>query len=241
MELGAPLLAVLTPQERVAILAHELSHGANGDPLRGQYLLGAVSTVAEWAEAMRPTSIGQSREGVPLGPFAAIIAIPIELALLGVSELLFRGVRGFYLLVLRQSQRAEYLADLLAANVSGSFAMCTALEKTYLSEIVDAAIQELALNQPDLDIKTKLFGVVNELGDEDLERYRETSRREEWQVDSTHPPTALRVDMLQLQHARPPKDLLSAEEWSLFDEEVVRLVALMRQELVNQKLEAVYG
>lgn len=33
--LGLPLLSVLTPQERVVVLAHEFGHGLNRDPVRG--------------------------------------------------------------------------------------------------------------------------------------------------------------------------------------------------------------
>lgn len=54
LELGSPLLAVLNREERIAVLAHELSHGANDDPLRGRYLFGAVSMLSTWAVAIRP-------------------------------------------------------------------------------------------------------------------------------------------------------------------------------------------
>ncbi|MFN3629436.1 MAG: M48 family metalloprotease [Casimicrobiaceae bacterium] len=40
-----PLMAILSPEERIAVMAHELSHGANGDPLRGTFLSGAVNTL----------------------------------------------------------------------------------------------------------------------------------------------------------------------------------------------------
>ena len=35
MRLGLPLVSVLEPQERVALIAHEIAHDVNGDPARG--------------------------------------------------------------------------------------------------------------------------------------------------------------------------------------------------------------
>ena len=85
-------------------------------------MFGAVNTVSLWAMTVRPMSIGNAGNGLAFGPFVSLIAIPFELALLAASELLFLFVKGVLLLVLRQSQRAEYLADRLAATVCGKAA-----------------------------------------------------------------------------------------------------------------------
>ena len=42
LRLGLPLLAALGPQERVALLAHELAHARNGDSGRGLFIGSAV-------------------------------------------------------------------------------------------------------------------------------------------------------------------------------------------------------
>jgi Zn-dependent protease with chaperone function len=241
IELGTPLLAILSRDERVAVIAHELSHGANGDPLRGWFLYGAVNTLSTWAIAIRPLSIGRMGEGSALGPFLSILGIPFELTMLAISELLFLCVKGLLLLVLRQSQRSEYLADLLAATIAGSAQMQSALEKTYLFDLVDAEIHHHTLTTPDAPLAGRMFVAVQELPLSAMERYRSESRELQWQVDSTHPPTALRVDMLRLQPQHVPSSLLSVEEGVALDVEVERLVSLSERELVSRKLEAING
>ncbi len=47
LELGLPLLTILEPQERIAILSHELAHGVNGDPARGFVMQTTISTLVE--------------------------------------------------------------------------------------------------------------------------------------------------------------------------------------------------
>ncbi|EFK94930.1 peptidase, partial [sediment metagenome] len=148
VELGAPLMAILQPSERLAVLAHELSHGANGDPLRSMYLQGAVNTLASWGTSARPPGIGTLGDGMPFGPIISLLGIPIDLLMLAVSEALFAAARGLLLLVMRQSQRAEYKADLLAASVAGSKEMMTALEKTYLGDSVLESVRRHALLTP---------------------------------------------------------------------------------------------
>jgi heat shock protein HtpX len=234
-------MAVLTPPERVAVIAHELSHGANGDPLRGQFLFGAVETVSTWATALRPTAIGRMGDGLPVGPLVSLLGIPLELLMLLGSELLFLAARAFLLLVLRESQRAEYLADLLAATVAGSSEMQSALEKTYLFDVVDTAIRRHALTTPKQPIGRGLLDAVEALPSSVLEKHREDSRAQHWQVDSTHPPTALRVAMLAALPPHRPSGLLSAQELAALDAEVSRLVAKTQRELINRQLETIHG
>jgi Zn-dependent protease with chaperone function len=240
VELGLPLLAVLTPRERVALLAHELSHGANGDPLRGQFLFGAVNTIATWADAIRPLSIGWSADGVTGGPIVSIIAIPFELLQLAVSEVLVRIGRGVLLLVLRESQRAEYLADRLAASVSGAGPMRTALEKTYLGELVEDTVRRHALTDSEAPLLPKVTAAAASLTSEELERLAAESRQASWQVDTTHPPTALRVRMLE-GHDAQPIFVLSDEEAAALDAELASLTPRIERQLVAHYLVGIYG
>jgi Zn-dependent protease with chaperone function len=240
IELGAPLLAILSPGERVAVIAHELSHGVNGDPLRGQFLFGAVNALSSWAVAIRPASIGHMGNRTPLGPLLSIVGIPLELLMLALSELLLLIAKSLLLLVFRQSQRAEYFADLLAATVAGSTEMQRALEKTYLFDVVDSAIRTHALTMPDEPIIGKLSAAVLALSVAESERYRVQSRESIWQVDSTHPPTAMRIDMLSANFLHPPSEQIPTDDLAKLDAEVNRLVASMQRELMNRKIEEMY-
>jgi heat shock protein HtpX len=241
IELGLPLLAILTPQERVALIAHELSHGANGDPLRGQFLFGAVEALAQWANAIRPLSIGSSGDGMSYGPIISLFAIPFELALLALSEVLLALAMGVLLLVLRESQRAEYLADRLAASVSGARAMQTALEKTYLHDTIEAAVRRMALTGSEAPLEQVLLEAARSLPESELERQRRISRRLNWQVDSTHPPTAMRIEMLSLRPVEGKGELSMDPQLHAIDAELAALMPTVRRELVDHCIEQSYG
>ncbi len=238
IELGSPLLAALESQERLALIAHELSHGVNQDPLRSNYLHGAVETLATWGMSFRPKGLGTLGEGMPYGPIVSLVGIPFELTMLAFSEVLLRAASGFKLLVLRQSQRAEYLADRLAASVVGSQAMWQGLEKLYLADHVNAALRRHALTTPYEPLGDILQTAIACVEAKELESLRLASMASEWQVDSSHPPTALRVNMLQRQEQAATMDLISAEEAMAFGEEIARIVKLTERELINRQLEA---
>jgi Zn-dependent protease with chaperone function len=239
MELGSLLFAVLTPQERVAIIAHELSHGANGDPLRGQFLFGAVDTLSEWAVSLRPVSIGNAGAGMSAGPFISLAAIPLEYALLGLSKAMFLIIEGVLLLVMRDAQRAEYRADQLAATVAGTAAMQSALEKLYLSDTVRAALRTHSLTSPEAPFGPRLQQAVAALDAQQLEAYRAESRASNWQVDATHPPTVMRIEMLSQGPPHPPMALLSDAEAEALAVEFERMIASTQNEVMNRQREAI--
>lgn len=238
IELGAPLLAMLDSEERLAIIAHELSHGANRDPLRSNYLHGAVGTLANWGTAFRPAAIGSLGDGLPFGPIVSLLGIPFELVMLALSEFVFLLARGLLLLVLRQSQRAEYLADLLAASVAGSKQLQSALEKTYLAEAVNDVVRRHALTTPYESLGPRMAAAKIEIKAANVESLRAESLASQWQVDTTHPPTALRVRMLDLKPTPALPQLLSTDESQALDVEIERIVALSEREMINRQIEA---
>jgi Zn-dependent protease with chaperone function len=241
VELGLPLLAVLTPRERAAVLAHELSHGANGDPLRGQFLFGAVDAVGQWGVALRPLSIGSSGDGMPFGPIISIIAIPFELALLALSECLLLVAGGMHLLVLRDSQRAEYLADLLAGSVTGPEHLRSALEKTYLAETIEAVIRHHALTGATDSLLKKLKQAIDEVPASRIAVLREQSRQSGWRVDTTHPPTALRIDMLTQHGGMDAHAKQVAGDPEDLEAEILKLAPSIERELVDHYLVGIHG
>lgn len=48
--IGIPLWLAMSPEQRVAILAHELAHGVNGDATRGVLLGSAIQSLYEWLD-----------------------------------------------------------------------------------------------------------------------------------------------------------------------------------------------
>lgn len=241
MELGLPLLLALSPQERVALIAHELSHGVNGDPMRGRLLFGSVGSLVQWGVSLRPLSIGQAGNGQPMGPLVSLVAIPFEMTLLLLSELLIRSALGVQTLVLHESQRAEYFADRLAASVASSAAMASGLEKLYLIDEADAAIRRVALTGAEEPLSGIVSQAIGRVDAQTLERHRAESRAKLHQVDATHPPTALRVEMLRRRRLLDATVELSSHENRQIDDELAALTPAIRQELINRHLMYAYG
>jgi Zn-dependent protease with chaperone function len=241
IELGAPYMAMLTPEERVAVIAHELAHGANGDALRSLFLHNAVGTVANWAQTLEPESIGRSGERVSGDAFVSLLAIPFELMMYGLSKLLFGFVQLFYLLVLRQSQRAEYYADRLAAGVSGAIPLSTALKKTYFFDLVQGALGTHSLPLERGKTPETYSAVIARALKKHyairLTALDAESRKNKWRADSTHPPTALRVEMLKNQSPFVANMLADDRAIARINEEFDRIIASKERAAMNQVLE----
>src|SRR5207247_2018650 len=74
LRLGLPLLSALTPQERVALIAHELGHGRNGDARRGFVVGSAVNGLEQLYVVLAPggdVRTGYSHE-VRMGPYVQV-------------------------------------------------------------------------------------------------------------------------------------------------------------------------
>ncbi|NJO23241.1 MAG: M48 family metalloprotease [Sphingomonadales bacterium] len=115
--IGLPLWIALTPQERVAILGHEVAHGVNGDSTRGAIIGSAVDTLDSWIALLRAEQDTLSRIGTWL------LSVPVSALQIALAHLLWRG-----------SQKAEFLADYLGATISGTPAAMNVLVKLSLSE-----------------------------------------------------------------------------------------------------------
>ncbi|MBM7772165.1 Zn-dependent protease with chaperone function [Actinokineospora baliensis] len=177
--LGYPLWNLLTAQERVALLAHELAHGANGDPRRSALIGPSLDGLVQGADQLSiPLDDTDSEFMVVLAilwhPIRWLLTFPM-LALMAAQDRL----------LLRSSRRAELYADHLAARVAGAAALVSLLRKTHLG---DRAVDDLlaAVRREDDDVWAAQLVCLEGLdevviGDEDS-------------TDSTHPSTRERID-----------------------------------------------
>ncbi|WP_405143330.1 M48 family metalloprotease [Sphaerisporangium sp. NBC_01403] len=212
LTIGMALWELLTPQERIALLGHELGHAVNGDARRGLWLSSAVKALTHWHEFTRPGSVTTGGEGLLFlagGWIAkALLVLPNKLA-----ELMLRLLIRF---TLRVGQRAEYLADDLAARAGSSAATRSMLETLVLGDSVDTFFQRRAVTHrgkrsPRADSRgPDDFGLWQELREHiasipEIERTRRlrVSALRMTSVDTTHPPTHLRVRRIS---ARKPEE-----------------------------------
>jgi Zn-dependent protease with chaperone function len=125
--LGWPLFLILDDQEKVALVAHELAHGVNGDPLRSFFVGSAVNTLIEWHLVIRPDDLLPAHQGG-----WAFLMLPINLAGFALAGLIWLAGYALVHLLWRDSQRAEFLADYPSATVAGTDAALSALDKSLL-------------------------------------------------------------------------------------------------------------
>lgn len=238
--LGLPLLTVLDPQELVALIGHEVAHGVNSDPTRGFIVGSAVQSLCQYYWVLLPPrrTVVQSDWGVTVGAGMTNIAAWMASGAMRLLALVPRGaLQVMSHLLWHDAQRAEYYADRLAAEVAGEEGMRGLLDKLHCEAMLDSTIQQAAVRG---DVKD-LFAAMQERLAVLPVRERERIRRAELQVgsrlDTTHPPTAYRIAMLQKGDTRAATVQLSTLDRAAIDDELRALRAPLQQRLVMQYVE----
>lgn len=222
LRLGLPLWTGLGPQERVAVLAHELGHGKNGDARHG-WLLGTARSVLD--------ELTSTFNEQPLDRFRLEAAYEMEVDP-GFSVWVSKLVNGTVgrlarayewlldRLVLRSDQRAEYLADLKAAEVAGASAAATALERSLLADAADRVMErELRFNK-DKDPLDAVRRAVADVPAREIERQVRASRRRDARIDGTHPPTYLRINLVRAKQTPSARVVLGLDDNRTIDREL---------------------
>lgn len=194
LEIGLPLWEALSGQRRVALLGHELAHGVNGDARHSLIVGTSLSSLHRLYLALRPG--GRDHR---VNYLIDLTVRMIQGALSGVVSLLFRAERA---LNFRAGQRAEYLADELAAKVASSAATVEMLD-THLTCATthSRVVHQHALNARRADLWDEQREALQHLPELEKERRRRMAARQRLRVDESHPPTHLRIALLG---ARPP-------------------------------------
>ncbi|MFE3638030.1 M48 family metallopeptidase [Streptomyces sp. NPDC059168] len=191
--LGMPLWEVLTPEERIALLGHELAHYANGDTRNGLVVGTAVRTLALWHHTLQPLP---DPSGIELA-VNALYVLP-RLLVRGLLVLLVR-------LTSRAGTRAEYLADRLAARTASTQATVGLMDRLLnthsLAVLLRSEANRAALggSRSAREAKARadelwalLTAFAASIPEHEYERQRRAGARRGHQVDATHPPTHLR-------------------------------------------------
>lgn len=214
MCLGAGLWEVLSPQERVALLGHELGHFANGDVRSSFVMNGALRTLAAWYSFLVPHPVGSGL----LDLCVNILVFLPRWAVYGLFVLLDG-------LTLRASQRAEYLADAGAARAGSTAAAVTLMDRLLIDDAVEAHLrrESMAATRADRgahgreareaverDLWEGLAARIGSIPESEYERLRRVSARRGHSVDDTHPPTHLRRRCLAAGEPQPARVVCDA-------------------------------
>ena len=223
LTLGLPLLALLPPQPRVALIAHELAHARNGDSTRGFFVGSALNALADWCVMLGPQEDG-------------IVTTGAEPFVNGVLWLVSRPIWWLLLLELhllqRDSQRAEYLADLLAAEVAGADAVVE-LHERLLLETTFLGVVRQTLHGSAEELLAEARATVDAVPERERERRRRAARLETARLQSSHPPTGSRIDLVQRRGNEHPALVLSEERSAAIDAELRPIGKAVERALVD--------
>jgi heat shock protein HtpX len=208
------LWATLEPQERVALLGHELGHFVNGDVRRGPLTMVAETTLGRVARlfATDGTRGGGLLEYISsiitrvLGRIVSGTARTLQLMLVWISQ--------------RDSQRAEYLADEMAARAGGTDAAVGLANALVMTTAIDTVIRREARAGNGVPAWRDAARVARANLAADLPVLRRVSRQTEVSLYASHPPTGLRAEMLQRRPAQAAAVTLTEAEAAHIDDEL---------------------
>ncbi|MFJ9947727.1 M48 family metallopeptidase [Kitasatospora sp. NPDC091207] len=221
LTLGLPFWEVLGEQDRVALLGHEFGHRVNGDNRRGFWLGAAIQALAHWHDLARPR--GHYRNAVGLQMLFQLTDLLLGVLLGGVAWLLRRVLLLLDRLTSRAGQQAEYHADTLATRVGSTEATRRLLRTLLLQQTAETAATRVRAElrsrpgtarrgrTPDPAERTsapeafweRLRVHLATVPPLEHERLLRRSALERGAVDATHPPTHLRLALLDRAPAVP--------------------------------------
>jgi Zn-dependent protease with chaperone function len=227
--LGLPLLAGLDPQERVALIAHELAHDRHGDATRGLLVGSAVASLDALSDLLRPPPAEP-------GLFEAVTGAVMRLLSRPVDALLWLQAR----LLLRDTQRAEYLADAAAASVAGTAAVVALHERLLQHPTFTHVIQRAAVANASEDALSLVRAALRSVPERERERRRRVARLEHARLEDTHPPTAMRIALLEERERQAPAVTLDRFASERIDAELAPLEPAAGRELIDAYRGALY-
>jgi Zn-dependent protease with chaperone function len=237
LTLGLPVLAALEPQERVALIGHEIGHGRNGDARQGLIVGSAVIGLNRLADMLN-ASLERDADFLAeaqAGPISWFSGMLMWLVSRPVDGLLWLEAH----LLLRDMQRAEYLADALAARAAGSDATIAMHERLLLYSTFQLVVQQSAHENAD-NVLDRLRISIQLVPDRERERRRRVARLEAARLGDTHPPTGMRIALLEQRPAEPPHVVLDEAKSRQIDAELEPLVHRIDREMLDAYRDSLY-
>ncbi|GGO34575.1 protease HtpX [Deinococcus humi] len=186
--LGLGLWFGMRPQERVAVIAHELAHLRSGDPTRSGVVAAALNVLDHAVSVLTPDA-WMEYQAEHLQAVSNLMSRLMALVPLGVYSLMLN-------LVGAQQQAAEFRADLLAARVAGSQATAHALDRMYLADLLDSALHKQWQRPEAPHVFAELRRMWDAASPERWAKAREEGQARNVRLDASHPPTADRLQVI---------------------------------------------
>lgn len=196
--IGLPLWDSLEPQEKVALLGHEIGHDASRDLVHSAITFSALQSLRDMHRILRPPARFQDRAEEAIA--AAIMA--------GFAGLLRALIRLQISLAVRTRPGAEYAADASAVQVASSSAVVALLEKLLLKDVAQAKAVAAATRCQE-GVWREIQRSIGETSDRERERLRRVAELRHSTVDATHPPTTWRIKIARTRPATAARVVLS--------------------------------
>jgi heat shock protein HtpX len=230
LSIGLPLWATLEPQERVALLGHELAHFVNGDVRRAPLAHVAETTLTKVATIFRPTY--EASDGL-IGMLTSALSRAVA-RLISVTALLLQAF--LYAISQRDSQRAEYLADELGAQAAGTEAAIHLADHLLLRTPIETVIHREARAGNGMPAWHEAAQTARSNQASNIPLLRRLSRHTQASVWASHPPNGLRAEMLQRRPSHTPAVTLDAAAAARIDAELTPFTGRVRRALAEAAL-----
>jgi hypothetical protein len=141
----------------------------------------------------------------------------------------------------RDSHRAEYLADALEARVAGTVAAVEMQERLLFETSLETEVQRASREGGEnVDVFDELRHAVRAAPAREIERRRRVARLAESRLDDTHPPSGMRIELLERRPHETGMVMLSAEDSAVIDDELRPLRAELQRLLVDEFRSSLY-
>lgn len=223
--IGLPLWTSLAPQECVALIAHEIAHGVNGDGTRNFIVSSALNALDGWISFLRAPYHNAVGFVEVLSACATwVLSYPFALA----QGLLVQ-------LLIFDKQKAEYFADYLASTISGTAAAVMTLQRSSCGEHLHDVLLKNAYSssQSGASILHRFRTRIRTLPDREWQRLARATQLESARLDASHPPTAFRIEFLNAHQVATPKVLATEASMLEIDRELSTLEERLGQRLIG--------
>jgi len=246
LHVGMALWGALSPQQRIALIGHELGQFIDRDIRRSPAAEPAMSalgrlayfcepspprTVAPWTtDSIALTSAGTAARMSALGELTGGLGRAVMRPL----ALVFRAAQaGVRLLARRDGHRADYYADHLAARLAGTRAAV---------ELVDLGVQQAAVESVIAasartgETERGWRAAATQMSDRQaphLHRLRQLSVRRESSLWAHQPPHGLRARLLESRPWQEPALVLSEQDSARIDAELKAYYERYRRDIAQ--------
>jgi heat shock protein HtpX len=226
LQIGLPLWAALPPQQRVALLAHELGHFANRDVRRGLLTQPAFTTLGTLAVLTAPDA-DEVHNAEGLGQW--LVALFSYAVMWPVSRAFLMGHLLLVWLGQRDGRRAEYLADDWMINVAGSAGAGGMLDTLATTDAVAIMVARAARAGGDATAWRAAAEKARQEVAVDLAIRRQLSISDGTSLFASHPPAGLRRRRVDNRPWRDPQVVLMERESDQINAELARHFSRVRR------------